>query len=83
MEVGLAAVELGAGRLKKGDAIDHAVGIALEAKVGDQLQAGDLLLTIHANDESRFAAAQDRLLAAYTWTESAVDLPPLVYRVIR
>lgn len=82
MEVGLAAVELGAGRVKKGDPIDHAVGIVLQAQVGDHIRAGDILLTIHANDESHCAAARERLLAAYSWAETEVSPPPLIYRVI-
>jgi pyrimidine-nucleoside phosphorylase len=81
-EVGLAAVDLGAGRVTKGDPVDHAVGIVLHAKVGDRVEAGDALLTIHANDELKCAAAKDRLLAAYRWAEHSVSPPPLVYKVI-
>jgi len=83
MEVGLTAVNLGAGRLRKGDPVDHAVGIVLEAKVGDEVRAGDVLLTIHANSEAKCAAAHNRLLAAYTWADQEVEPPPLVYDVIR
>ena len=82
MEVGLAAVDLGAGRHKKGDPVDHAVGIVLQAKVGDRVQAGDTLLTIHANTEPQCARARERLLAAYSWAEGWVSPPPLVYKVI-
>ena len=81
-EVGLAAVDLGAGRGQKGDPIDHAVGIVLHAKVGDEVEAGDSLLTIHANDKAQCAAARERLLAAYSWAKGAVSPPPLVYKVI-
>jgi pyrimidine-nucleoside phosphorylase len=82
MAVGLAAVDLGAGRAVKGAPIDHAVGITLQAKVGDEVRAGDVLLTVHANDESQYAVARERLLAAYRWAEGAVAAPPLVYKVI-
>ena len=81
-EVGLAAVDLGAGCAQKGDPIDHAVGIVLHAKVGDEVEAGDSLLTIHANDRAQCAAARERLLAAYRWAEGTVSPPPLVYKVI-
>jgi pyrimidine-nucleoside phosphorylase len=80
--VGLAAVELGAGRAVKGASIDHAVGIVLRAKVGDEVRAGDVLLTIHAGDEARYAVVHNRLLAAYSWAEGTVSAPPLVYKVI-
>jgi pyrimidine-nucleoside phosphorylase len=82
MQVGLTAVDLGAGRHKKGDPVDHAVGIVMEAKVGDHVQAGDPLLTIHANDEARCSLAGERLLSAYSWAEDDVSAPPLVYKVI-
>jgi len=82
MEVGLAAVDLGAGRAKKGDPIDHAVGIVLATKVGDAVHKGDLLFTVHAADAARAAAAEARVLEAYGWVEQAVAPPPLVYEMI-
>jgi len=82
MQVGLAAVMLGAGRAKKGDTIDLAVGVALAAKIGDYVEEGQTLLTIHANDERLLAEVRERLLAAYTWSEVPVEAPPLVYQVI-
>jgi pyrimidine-nucleoside phosphorylase len=82
MQVGLSAVDLGAGRRKKGDPVDHSVGIVLHAKVGDHVQQGDTLLEIHANTETACARARERLLAAYTWAEGRVSPPPLVYQVI-
>ncbi len=82
MEVGLAAVELGAGRLKKGDPVDHAVGIVLGPKVGAEVRAGEPLLTIHANSRDGLEAAQQRLLTAYKWADAPLEPPPLVYEVI-
>jgi pyrimidine-nucleoside phosphorylase len=81
-EVGLTAVDLGAGRAAKGDPVDHAVGIVLETKVGDRVEAGDILFTIHANDEAKSVAARERLLAAYQWSESEIAPLPLVYKTI-
>jgi pyrimidine-nucleoside phosphorylase len=83
MEVGLTAMLLGAGRAKKGDLIDHAVGVVLQAKVSDYVKFGDPLLTIHANDSDKLTQAQERLLAAYTWSEKPVQAPPLVYEIIQ
>jgi pyrimidine-nucleoside phosphorylase len=82
MQVGLAAVDLGAGRRKKGDPVDHAVGIVLQAKVGDRVQAGAPLLTIHANDQAQCSVASEQLLSAYSWAEDDVSAPPLVHKVI-
>jgi pyrimidine-nucleoside phosphorylase len=83
MDVGLTAVALGAGRQKKGEAIDHAVGIVLKKKVGESVHAGEALLTIHANEESRLAEAQTTLLQAYRWSDAPVTPAPLIRRIIR
>ncbi len=83
MEVGLTAMLLGAGRAKKGDPIDHAVGVVLRTKIGDYVKLGEPLLTIHANDGHKLTQAQERLLAAYAWSEEPVKAPPLVYEIIK
>jgi pyrimidine-nucleoside phosphorylase len=81
-EVGLTSMLLGGGRAKKGDSIDHAVGIVLHAKIGDHVEKGLPLLTLHANDEGKLAGAQQRLLAAYEWSDDPVEPPPLIHRVV-
>ncbi|MFT9370613.1 pyrimidine-nucleoside phosphorylase [Paenibacillus polymyxa] len=50
-EIGTAAMLLGAGRATKESEIDLAVGLMLNKKVGDAVQKGDSLVTIHANRE--------------------------------
>jgi pyrimidine-nucleoside phosphorylase len=81
-EVGLTSMLLGGGRAKKGDSIDHAVGIVLQAKVGDRVVEGEPLLTIHANDEAKLAGARQRLLSAYEWSEEKVSPPPLLHQTV-
>lgn len=81
--VGLAAVDLGAGRLRKGDPIDHSVGLVLHKKVGDFARQGEALCTLHANDADRLAAAKERLRSAYAWSEVGVEAPPLFYQILR
>jgi pyrimidine-nucleoside phosphorylase len=81
-EVGLTSMLLGGGRAKKGDQIDHAVGIVLHAKVGDHVTDGQPLLTIHANDEGKVAGARQRLLSAYEWSETQVEPSPLLRRIV-
>ncbi len=73
--VGEAAVVLGAGREKKGDPIDHAVGIVVHKKVGDPVATGEPVLTIHANDPARLAEA--RAMLAQAVQISAEPVPPL------
>lgn len=81
-EVGETSVELGAGRARKEDPIDHAVGIIIHHKVGDFVAAGEALFTVHANDEAKLAAAKARLLAAHQWSSEPVQPLPLFYDVI-
>jgi pyrimidine-nucleoside phosphorylase len=81
-EIGVAVMELGGGREKKGDPIDHSVGVIVHYKIGDLVQKDTPLLTIHANDEEKLAAARERLLAAYTFSDTPVQrLPPFYKRV--
>jgi pyrimidine-nucleoside phosphorylase len=81
-EVGETAVELGAGRAKKGDPIDFAVGIMVHHKVGDRVETGEALFTVHANDADRLAHAIESLQAAVDWSDEACEPLPLFYGVV-
>ena len=80
--VGETAVDLGGGREKKGDQIDHSVGIEILHEVGDSINAGEDLFILHAQNQSAFNNAQKRLLSAHHWSETQVDPLPLVYDII-
>jgi len=80
--VGETSVDLGAGRAKKTDQIDHAVGIEILREVGDHLEEGDDLFILHAANQADFELAKERLLAAHKWSDSPVDRLPLVYDII-
>lgn len=77
--VGEAAVALGAGRAKKSDPIDHAVGFLIHRKVGDRVEAGEPLFTIHANDASKLAEARRAVLQAHVFSDDEVAPLPLFY----
>jgi len=77
--VGEAAVVLGAGRAKKSDPVDHAVGFVIHTKVGDQVKEGDPLFTVHADDEEKLGFACDAVLSAYLITDEIVEPLPLFY----
>ncbi len=81
--LGWAAVHLGAGRAKKSDAIDHAVGFVMPVKVGDRLQHGDLIATVHARTEEDVARAEQEILAALEWSDDEVDPLPHFYGAIQ
>jgi thymidine phosphorylase len=77
--IGEAAVELGAGRVKKGEAIDHAVGFEILHKVGEFVRAGQPLFTIHANDPEKLKQAREAALEAHHFSHNTVEPLPLFY----
>ena len=78
-EIGRASNDLGAGRRRKGEAIDPAVGIVFRPKVGDRVAAGEEVGVVHARDEDAADVCAGRVLGALTWSETAVEPPPLVH----
>ncbi len=78
-DIGEASVALGAGRAKKSDAVDHAVGFVIHHKVGDRVEAGQALFTVHAESEGKAAAAKEAVLAAHAFSEEPVTPLPLFY----
>jgi pyrimidine-nucleoside phosphorylase len=65
VRIGVAALELGAGRRSKEDSIDHSVGIVCRKKRGDHVVAGDMLAEIHARDEPSAKQAAAEVASAY------------------
>jgi thymidine phosphorylase len=65
LAVGNAALELGAGRRTKADAVDHAVGVVCRAKRGDVVAAGDVLAEVHGRDDASALTAASAVQAAY------------------
>ena len=80
--VGQATVELGAGRARKTDPVDPAVGVAVHHKVGDRVQAGDVMFTVHANDESKLARARELLVQALVCGDREQKPLPTFYDTI-
>ena len=82
MALGLSVNELGGGRARKDDKIDPAVGLVLRAKVGDRVEAGAPLLTIHAANVAAAERVAPRLAAAYTLGDAPVSPPPLIEEIV-
>ena len=82
LAVGIAALELGAGRRTKADTIDHAVGVVCFAKRGDTVLAGDDLAEVHARDEASAAAAAEAVLAAYVIADEAPPAQGILLDVV-
>ncbi|AJC95513.1 pyrimidine-nucleoside phosphorylase [Staphylococcus hyicus] len=79
-EIGIASMMLGAGRQTKEDDIDLAVGLVLHKKIGDKVEEGESLLTIHANQED-VEAVKQKLYDNITISDSA-ETPKLIYKII-
>jgi pyrimidine-nucleoside phosphorylase len=80
--VGLAAMRLGAGRAKKGDPIDPAVGVILAHPPGTRVRAADALAHVHARTDEVGVAAVREVATAIAVRETAAPLPPLIREVI-
>jgi pyrimidine-nucleoside phosphorylase len=77
--VGEASVVLGAGRAKKSDSVDHAVGFVLKKKVGDPVQAGEPLVEIHANNDEKLNEARVNVQKSFEFSDEFVSPLPLFY----
>jgi len=66
MKVGLAAWRLGAGRQKQGEVLQLGAGVEIHVKPGDTVKSGQSILTLHTDDSTRFARAQEVLTGAYS-----------------
>ena len=80
--IGGAAMVLGAGRTRVDERIDHAAGLVLHHKVGQSVQAGAPLATLHCNDSSRFEEARGLVAGAYFLGDDAPPRRKLIYKVI-
>lgn len=81
--IGLIAMELGAGRATKEDVVDLAVGIVLNKKRGDKVAKGDVIAYIHANSEEKIEKSAKDILDNYKISESYSEIIPLVYDVVK
>lgn len=78
LEVGLAAMDLGAGRRDAADVIDPHVGVVLHKKVGDAVLAGEKLFTVHARDDDAASVAMTRISEAFGFVDEPVPQRELV-----
>lgn len=81
--VGLVSMHLGGGRITKDSEIDLSVGVVLNKKVGDHVDEGEVLGTVHATNEEAAAKAADELRACYFLTERKGRKEKFVKAVVR
>ena len=78
LAAGLASLELGAGRVRKEDTVDHAAGLVIDAPVGAEVRAGDPLVTVHARSRELVDRVTPRLEKAWRLSDHEVKRPPHV-----
>lgn len=81
LALAMAAKLLGAGRDKKEDAIDYSVGIILNKKIGDKVEVGEVLATLHSNSE-QVSNIEKMVKDAYEISETQVQKEPLIYKIV-
>lgn len=82
-QVGLVSMHLGGGRATKDSEIDLSVGLVLHKKVGDRVEAGESLATIHAPSREKAAEAAELLHACYSLSPDPVQRSPFIKDIIR
>ena len=83
LSIGNALSEIGGGRVRADDTIDHAVGYQCVALLGDKLAEGDTIGVLFCRDDDRLMPAREKITAAYKLDGSASsNIPPLVHAVI-
>jgi len=78
--IGMLAVDLGAGRRRKEDLIDPAVGFEIYKKIGDEVREGEALATVHANDESKGLEVAEELEDCFETGDGSPNVPPLIIK---
>lgn len=75
-QLGIAGLKLGAGRLRKSDPIDPAVGLVLKKRVGDKVEVGEVLCDVHAANQESAEKAEAEVLKSVSLSRQAVAPPP-------
>ena len=80
--IGEVVAALGAGRARKHDPVDPAVGVDLHVELGDEVTEDSAYATIHARSEADAAAAAERLQGLLTLREDPVPRPPTILELV-
>ncbi len=81
-KIGYGLIRIKAGRMKVEDAIDYASGAILPVKVGDKVEAGDILGLIHSNDEAKGKEVVEIVKSAYGIIDLPKEKEALIYKIV-
>ena len=82
-EIGKIVCDLGAGRIRKEDSIDNAVGIVLNKKVSDKVEKEDALVTIYANSKEKLEEARKKLLEVIKIENEEIEEPRMILEIMK
>ena len=82
LEIGEAAMKLGAGRATKEDVLDFAAGIILNKKVGSKVEVGDTLCRVYSNKENIDSILLEAL-NAFKLQDTELETFPIIYEVVQ
>ena len=82
-QIGLISMQLGGGRATKDDTIDLSVGLVLHKKVGDWVDEGESLATIHAATEKKAREAAEKLRACCSFSDEPVERPVFIKVIVQ
>lgn len=81
-EVGMAALELGAGRRTKDDIIDPKAGIIFYPKIGNQISKNDVIAEVFTDDKSKLEIAKNKILNSLSFSKNKITKPKLIKRIL-
>ncbi|HQU91749.1 MAG TPA: thymidine phosphorylase, partial [Pyrinomonadaceae bacterium] len=82
LAIGNAMCEIGGGRTKAEDTVDHAVGFSSDVKMGTEIRSDDPIGTVYCRTEEQFRAIEDKLQNSYTISENKPTHKPLILETI-
>ena len=82
-EIGKIVCDLGAGRIRKEDSIDNAVGIVFNKKVSEKVEKEDTLVTIYANSKEKLEEAKKKLLEVIKIEEQEIEKPKMILEIMK
>lgn len=82
-ELGMTAVELGAGRLKKEGEIDPKAGIIFKFKIGEKINKGDTIAELYSDSKEKINQAEKKFQSIIEISNKKVNPPKLIKRIIR
>jgi len=81
-QIGMASLELGAGRRARSDIIDHKAGIILFKKIGDAVKKGELICELHSDSQSKLKTGEEIIFGSLFFSRTKQREPSLIKKII-